>query len=187
VLQAIKTLDLVTDDGQPTATFEAIRLAPQTEYQKCLGDWLKGTYADVFAFVDPSKDDPIRIRDAFRSYQPVGQQPRMVALFQGLCVEAGLMKEPQPATSSPSGSAPRLIRRPVIQSLKRSDPKPSAPTPPTLGVPPALAGLMASLPSQEGGWTKKERDKFLSTFEAVLDFCYPVVERKPTPINEAAE
>src|SRR5664279_3507287 len=70
-LQALKIFDLIDEAGKPTPTFEGIRLAPETEYKKRLEDWLKGAYADVFAFVDPTKDDDIRIRDAFRTYQTV--------------------------------------------------------------------------------------------------------------------
>src|SRR5712692_2796663 len=84
-LQALQTLDLIDEKGMPTQTFEALRLASEAEYKKRLEDWLKSAYADVFAFVDPMKDDETRIRDAFRNYHPIAQQPRMVALFQGLC------------------------------------------------------------------------------------------------------
>src|SRR5688572_6029743 len=68
-LQALQALDLIDETGKPTPTFEGLRLAPEAEYPQRLADWLKGAYADVFAFVDPAKDDPARIRDAFRNYQ----------------------------------------------------------------------------------------------------------------------
>ena len=38
-----------------------------------------------------------------------------------------------------------------------------------------LAGLFAKLPAEGQAWTEKQRDKFVQTFEAVLDFCFPVV------------
>ena len=82
-LQALVTLDLINEAGNPTETLEGIRLAPEAEYKKRLEDWLKGTYADVFSFVDPTTDDETRIRDAFRSYQPVGQQERMSRYSKG--------------------------------------------------------------------------------------------------------
>ena len=88
-LQALQTLDLIDKDGKPTPTFEGIRLAPETEYKKRLEDWLKGTYADVFTFVDPSTDDETRVRDAFRTYNPVAQQPPMGSAVSGTCAAAG--------------------------------------------------------------------------------------------------
>jgi hypothetical protein len=36
---------------------------------------------------------------------------------------------------------------------------------------------MARLP--QNGWTKATRDKFLKTFESVLDYVIPVVEKEP--------
>src|SRR6476660_6391417 len=51
ILQTLRVLDLINEGGQPTPTFEGIRLAPEAEYQKRLEDWLRGTYADIFSFV----------------------------------------------------------------------------------------------------------------------------------------
>jgi hypothetical protein len=173
VLQALQTLDLINDNGRPTSVFDGIRMAPESEYKQRLEDWLKAAYADVFTFVDPGKDDDTRIRDAFRAYQPVGQQSRMVTLFEGLCAAAGLMAEKSQTVRSPS--SPRT--RPVPIS-PRGVPKPSVknnPVNPGSNLPPALAGLLASLPPASLGWTQDERDKFIATFEAVLDFCFPIL------------
>jgi hypothetical protein len=117
-LQALQTLDLIDEEGNPTPTFEAIRKAPEAEYKRSLEDWLKGAYAEVFAFVDPATDDEVRIRDAFRSYNPAGQQDRMVTLFQGLCVAAGL------APDKPS--SPRNTPRPAAQPRPRAVPASTA-------------------------------------------------------------
>jgi hypothetical protein len=37
-----------------------------------------------------------------------------------------------------------------------------------------LAGLLATLPSPQEGWTKERRNQFVATFGAVLDFCFPI-------------
>jgi hypothetical protein len=50
-------------------------------------------------------------------------------------------------------------------------------------LPPALSGLLKSLPAASDGWTKDERARFLTTFQAVLDFCIPVVAAHPTTEN----
>jgi len=173
-LQALHSLDLVDPKtGAPTSNFEALRLAPEAEYKKRLAEWLKGTYADVFSFVDPSKDDGSRIRDAFRSYQPVGQQERMVLLFQGLCIAAGLIAEKpaRTATASPTFT-PRqrtVAKRIIAEQFKDAPRYPSS-------LPAPLAGLLQSLPAEGDTWTIAERAKFLATFTPVLDFCFPVVE-----------
>ena len=56
-LQSLQGLDLIDADGVPTRIFEAIRLAPQTEYRQQLEQWVRGTYADVLTFVDPSQEN----------------------------------------------------------------------------------------------------------------------------------
>jgi hypothetical protein len=189
-LQALVTLDLINEDGVPTPTFEGIRLAPEAEYKKRLEDWLTGAYADVFSYVDPARDDETRIRDAFRTYQPVAQQPRMVSLFQGLCDAAGLVPEKTTRSSRPAPApvgTPRLraaARRIVAERFKDVPRyKPDS----VSGLPPSLAGLLASLPSAEDGWTNAEREKFLTTFRAVLDFCIPIIGDDADETETAAE
>jgi Family of unknown function (DUF5343) len=94
-LQALQTLDLINQDGTPTQTFEGLRLAPEAEYRARMAAWLRSAYADIFTFADPTKDDASQIRDAFRNYQPIGQQDRMVTLFNGLVLPLALSKSPK--------------------------------------------------------------------------------------------
>lgn len=177
-LQALQTLDLITDDGKPTAVLEGIRLAPEADYQQRLSDWLHAAYADALQFIDPAVASETDIRDAFRSYKPFGQQDRMVSLFSGLFAAAGVAPERaktpapkklvlrKPTAQAPRGSAPK----PLTSNLKAVAPSAFANT----GVPPAISGLLASLPDPNDGWTRDDRDRFYTTFGAVLDFCFPI-------------
>jgi Family of unknown function (DUF5343) len=177
-LQALTNLDLIDDSGAPTAVFEGIRLAPEAEYKKRLEDWLKAAYADVFSFVDPSKDDATLVRDAFRGYQPTGQQDRMLNLFLGLCAAAGLSPEKQ--KNPVKKSTGNTIKPKVGPITARPKPKFQEAPQSTTDLPPALAGLLASLPKNGMGWTQEKRDKFAITFSAVLDFVFPIVETEQT-------
>lgn len=183
-LQALRTLDLIEDDGKPTATLDGLRLASEAEFKKHLAAWLKSAYAPVFSFVDPAVDGETRIRDAFRGYNPAAQQPRMITLFTGLCAAAGLIAEKAIPTSRnhtprPAAVSPRPTSRTPNSSIRSAAPQPhKRPTINAYGLPPAIAGLVESLPPAEEGWTAAERDKFLATFEAVLDFAIPVVSKK---------
>jgi hypothetical protein len=179
-LQSLQILDLIDDAGNPTETLEGLRLAPEADYKKALEEWLKGTYADVFSFVDPSQDDEVRIRDAFRSYQPVGQQSRMVTLFLGLCAAAGLRPE-KVARKPRERSRLRIPAQPTKRYTARVD-LPQGGTQRKAahdgrgGIPAPIAGLLSQLPPEGQGWTKSRRDQFIRTFSAVLDFCFPLVE-----------
>lgn len=186
-LPALMQLDLIDDAGMPTDTFKKMRTVPQDQYQACLADWLRAVYAEVFQFVDPQTDDATRIRDAFRTYAPHGQQDRMVTLFMALCVEAGLMPEVKKAEAK---SAPRKasVARTVQRQSKSTNPPPPPPAPARTGFeafsfPPALLGMLQSIPSSSKGWTQQERDRFIGAFSAVLDYSIPV---RPDPEPEPA-
>jgi hypothetical protein len=183
-LQALKTLDLLTEDGRPSEVFEGIRLAPTAEYQQRLAEWLNAAYADALSYVDPATDDEVAIRDAFRKYTPTGQQPRMVSLFMGLFTAAGVMPPRQKASASPTTSRARQSAPKTLKLSKGKAPSPPKYPPdagnrqpqftPSGSVPPALAGLLATLPTDIGIWTKERRDQFVSTFSAVLDYTFKI-------------
>jgi hypothetical protein len=172
-LQALQLLELIGEDGQPTEVLKRIRAVPEKEYKATLAAWIKQVYADVFAFADPASEDETQVRDAFRTYLPHGQQDRMVSLFMALCAEAGLAPESRKAETKPRvRSAP-----PMPRATARRNPTGTIETLRSGSLPPELAGLMARLP--QNGWTKPTRDKFLKTFESVLDYVIPVVEKEP--------
>lgn len=183
-LHALRTLDLIGEDGRLTDVIEGLRLAPESDYKERMTAWLRSAYADVLTYVDPETATEGQLRDAFRTYKPIGQQGRMVSLFQGLFGAAGAAPERQrlvlkrPAAAV--GTRPKtLLRRPP------SDKAPTAPasrqasqilqqSDQPAGLPPALAGLLASLPVS-GQWTQAERDKFMTAFPVILDYSFEIV------------
>lgn len=173
VRQSLRTLDLVDADDCPTEVLTGLANAPEDELKPRMAEWLQATYADVFRFANPATDDEVRIRDAFRTYEPRGQQDRMVTLFLGLCEAAGIRSResnvasgaPRPRSTQRQAAASHR-RREVPDRARREQPKVD-------GVPQPIAGLLASLPANRR-WTKKQRDNFLRTFEAVVDFCFEV-------------
>lgn len=176
-LQALKLLDLVDGEGVPTVHMEGLRRASTEEFPERLGDVLRASYADVFAYVDPAEDSIERISDAFRSYTPSGMRDRAVSLFIGLCERAGIRpeaarREPVPKSRSARSAAP--ARRTANGSTSTSRPAQSKRetfhSPDDL--PPALLGLLRQLPK---AWTKLDRDRFITAFEATLDYCVPQV------------
>jgi hypothetical protein len=185
-LQALQTLDLIGEDGRPSEVLEGIRLAPQSEYKKHLADWLTDAYADALSFVDPATATETEIRDAFRKYTPTGQQDRMVSLFMGLFTAADVMPERARIVmkkQQPSGGGGMRMARVISPPLRRKpeekrNPPPAGQMIPP-GLPPSLAGLLQSMPSEGQSWPQEKRDKFMDAFGVLLDFCFPIGE--PTP------
>lgn len=181
-LQALKVLDLVKEDGKPTDTFEAIHRAPSDKYQSVLQNWLRAAYADVFLYAE-ADDDETKIRDAFRNYNPSSQQGRMVSLFLGLCALAGLRQKSEKREASEK-TRKKTIRTSVVQRPRKQQ---TVGDPVDTGLPPALTGLLRSLPNPSRGWTQPERDKFVNTFGTVLDFCYPIATAEQLKSDDAAD
>jgi len=175
-LQALQALDLIDEQGRATEIFERIRLASENEYKERLKEWLNTAYADVLMFIDPARDGETAARDAFRSYKPIGQQPRMVTLFLGLFAAAGVAPAERLTKSRTS-----RVAQPQAQTRPKTSPRPLGSGRPTkradqTEIPAPISGLLTGLPEKGGSWSKAQRDKFLETFGAVLDYCFAVVE-----------
>jgi hypothetical protein len=181
-LQALVTLDLITAEGMPTETLEGLRRAPETEFKQKLAAWINAVYADVLSFANPT-DDEQTIRDAFRAYNPVGQQSRMVTLFIGLCRAAGLRTDeqsqsaPRPAARKPAvGNMQGTVRIGGFKSTGKLQNAPPSGNKQAVvpGLPAPLVALLTKLPAEGGSWTQLERDKFEAAFKALLDFSYDI-------------
>jgi hypothetical protein len=180
-LQALQLLELINEDGSWTPNLEALRRAPEAEFQTRLSEILRSVYADVFQYVDPAKDSTTQIRDAFRAYTPHGQQDRMVTLFLGLCQRAGIVASDAPAKTVVRETRP-AVRKTILKATPNIKAKPTQHQ--TLpGLPAPLAGLLQTLPQ---AWTKSDRDRFVSAFNAMLDYCIPVRSKEELEEEEEA-
>ena len=176
-LQALITLDLIDDQGRPTPTLEGIRLAPEPEYKQRLEDWLRAAYADALSFIDPAEDDETKIRDAFRAYKPVGQQPRMVTLFMGLFAAAGVRPEkkrssqprstnrPPRASQPPNGSNLNTVTSPVPEPIK---PAPHATHDGAHKHKGVVDQLLNKFPEFDPAWTDELKEKWFDGYQRLL-------------------
>jgi hypothetical protein len=179
-LQALQVLDLVDEEGKHTDVLEGLRLAPESEYKQRMAEWLNSAYGDVLKFVDPTTDDDTKVRDAFRPYSPTGQQSRMVSLFNGLYEAAGVRQKTGQSSKRDklrAASVPR-IRAARPPAPKKHSPGGGAQFISSGNLPTAISGLLNSLPAEGRGWTQERRDKFVTTFEAVLDFCFSIEDEE---------
>ena len=176
-LQAIKILDLVGEDGRHTEILDRLRRSPEAEYQREMAEWLKAAYEHAMDIIDPATSDEVSIRDAFRHYNPISMQPRMITLFTSLFEAAGVRSTDRPKASPKKAPAPSATSRQQARPTPRGGSQRTAvnnTTPPIMtGLHPALAGLLASLPNPEIGWTQDSRDRWYAAFGVVLDFAIP--------------
>jgi hypothetical protein len=119
-VQALKLLDLLDGEGNPTTAFEDLRKAGEDEFRDRLAEVVRGAYADLFAYRDPTTDDPTKIVDAFRAYKPHSMRNQMARLFLGLCEEAGIITAKPQVSVQSSGRAGKTGRRQVDPAPKKA-------------------------------------------------------------------
>lgn len=138
-LRSLKMLDLVDDEGSPTASLKELRTAVDEEYRSRLEQIVRTAYGTVFEVVDPAKDSEEAVLNAFAFNTPPAQRDKMVVLFLGLCQEAGILP-PEKAPRKRSMKSAGTAAAPRPNNGKPRTPKPStpgAPQTPPLQTPPA--------------------------------------------------
>jgi hypothetical protein len=179
--QALRLLGLIDSEGNPSPEFDAASRAPEQDYKERLGDIIIEVYSEVIQFADPDTDSYDRVRDAFRSFNPQGQQERMVTLFLGLLdyigvnTTAATASRRKTATSAPpkrpsgESSAPRQRGGPTstargrkaLGSKDRSDVRDAA-----------LVAWFDTRPDPGTPWASEDRDSFITTLRAIINGIY---------------
>lgn len=199
-LKSLLELGLLDKDGKPTEQFEDFRrIRGEEEYRSRLQEWVRGIYADVLQYTDPSTDSGDRVVEAFRGYEPAGQRRAMAALLVGLWRYAGLpviASASAPPAGGSSGSQPVRSRpRKASTSTKR---EPLSAEPGSThsgagihyqvgGLPPGLLGLLQQIPQNGRGWTEDRRDAFMEAFSAVLNFTVPIADEEHEEADDGQE
>lgn len=151
VLEALRFLDLIHPDGQPTETLIAISGAPEEEYRALLGTAIQEAYAeDLQRGIDPAQDTQAQIVDAFRRYQPRSQTSRMVMFLLAMCREAGLPVSEAPrerGMRSPTARKTPAKAIPPHQRTRKDRGKRAEP--PREDPPPTTAGALFGVTEQD--------------------------------------
>lgn len=181
-LQALKLLDLVDENGEPTPAFKGLKEAGRNEFPMRLAEVVQEAYAEIFAYRDPTTAEPADIQDAFRGYRPSSMRDRMVRLFYGLCEASGLIAQ-APKIMSDAPKAARTPRATGAQPGKNKqtvDERSAAPSEqPTRAtrepvtdqvgrhklLPGLVAALVDKLPAEGETWTAKDAEWWLQMAE----------------------
>lgn len=204
VMQVLKFLKLVDEDGHPTDKLHELHRAE--DYEATLASILRDAYDFIFEYYEPTKDGPERVSSAFLHVEPRGQKSRMEWLFVGLLREAGILpKVDKPRRVQQNGKKPQnhakrvKAAQPAEMPTQQLDPGmvPEAPVAPTTqphtdntatlpwpNWPTAqlnlvdygiLRSLLAQLPTN-GKWTTVRRKKWLDAMAANLDLLIEVTD-----------
>jgi Family of unknown function (DUF5343) len=108
-LHTLTFLGFYDDSGHVTPEFDALRHAQDHDFKPRLAALLQEAYAPILEVLDPATATPQDVENAFRGhgYLPTGQLPRMVQLFMGLMIYAGLMPEDRRKATGGSQAGPR--------------------------------------------------------------------------------
>lgn len=194
-MQALRFLKLLDEEGYLTDNFKTISNAPSDEYPDLLAQILKDAYGVVFMALDPAKATDQQYVNAFRLYQPKAQRARMIALFKGLCREAGLIPGGSPEmltrshtttnkpgksstsangagkTSSQPKDAPFEPEAFHVSTYSASQPVTVTPITSTQEYT-ILLGMLNKLPFAKKRWTQIQREKWLKAVAATLDLLF---------------
>jgi hypothetical protein len=191
VLQTIRFLELIDDEGGHTEQLERIKRSSSQDYPLVLSDILKASYKDVFAIIPNPDGTPLdRLEDAFRHYEPSKQRGRMVSLFIKLCQTAGIIttieqqgsrvtrkpRSPQPNGRNGTGTGrPTKPEAPPSQSAEKQAFATHAVSNYAL-----LEVILQQLPPQRQ-WTQTRREKWLQAFTTSVDLLIDVLPETDEP------
>lgn len=191
-LVALRFLGLLDVSGFHTEKFDILRRASSETYPSELLQIIQSAYTEIFVIVDPAQDTRERIEDAFRQYDPQAQRDRMVALFLGLCREAGLVISGEVTKKSERRVQPERNIKPKVNKFSTQDLQSVPSSPATRASVPLfpehmsantetrvsfdlVTALVRQLP-QKGSWTSAQRGRWINALQANIDLVIEVTD-----------
>lgn len=180
------------DGDRVKPELEELALVEPDERKRLIADRLKAAYGSELVDNLP-RMTPKMLSDAMKNLGTTDATHRKAISFfinaakaVDLPVPSGIAKQ---ARNRPPGSSRKPQRRGSGTANTKNDGDTPPPPPPSdppehqlpTGLPPALVPLIKDLTRISNGWTKAERDRWLTTFSAVLDYALPTAaEAEPS-------
>lgn len=187
LMSALRYLQLVDGEDVVQDSLRNLVKAYKTDTWKAvLYDTLKGPYNEIVKDLDLKTGTDAQLQKAFKINGGVEghMQINAIRFYLSFLKEAGIPYSPHfgMRRATPK-SATRKIK--PHRTSGKMKPPPLNDDGALSGLPAPIIGLLKTLPAINTGWTKDRRELFLTTFGAVMDFCYPIVEaEQPLQIDE---
>jgi hypothetical protein len=149
--------------------------AKTEEFPGVLAEIVQAAYLPVFTIVSPATDSDTAILDAFRGFEPKNQRDKMISLFRGLCIRAGIIAA---SAAKPKGGAPKravggalapkprtVKREPVVEEERLADGSGDDGGAVDIRL---ITAIIQQLP-RERRWTAGRRERWLAAITSAVD------------------
>ena len=181
LIGSLEFLGLIDQGGKPQPALEELITLNGAQYNAKLKELLTASYAFLFEGIELKRATGSQVHDAFRKKNVQGSTAiKAIAFFLAAAKDAGIEVskhvKPPGAIRSPTQRRPgqRGAGRLNEEDGEEEDDQSHGGG---AGLPsdvhPALAGILMQLPPSGETLSKKDRDRFMKAFEAVLTLVYP--------------
>lgn len=187
LLAALRFFGLIGEDGVPDPTLET--MAKDVEQRKIILKALMERYDSALDGLDLERATQGELHERFHRYDITGDTFRravaffvQAAQYSGIPLSSYITQRRRIAKGNGAGAQPRGRGRRPRAKPEGEKPQPIVVTPArvvaNLGLHPTVTPLLQDLNRIGSNWDKADRDKWIATFLAVIDYAYPVRKGK---------